>query len=482
MGIENLGFGGISTRLQSATADLSKLEKLFEGAVGGKKSGHGCGGKGDHGGRGDHGGKGDHGRKGDHGGKCDHGDKGDKGGLSSLLGEIKDELAQLEDTISDLTQFIGGKGDHCGKPGKGDDCGSHGGYGQGGYGGYGQGGFGGYGQGGQGCGHSNQGGWNQGGWSQGGWNQGGWNQGGWNQGGHGGAGQGGWCMPPVWSPPVDCRGDHRPEHRPRPPVDDCRPWKPPVDDCKPGKPPIDCKPPKPPVDCHPKPEPKPPVDCHPKPDPKPDPKPPVDCKPPKPPVDDCKPPKPPVDDCKPGKPPGCDDGHGKKDDLLSFANNGKTGTVKVGDRYELNFDQSNQSVTLKDLCDKSETKVWGDPHVSESNGDKWEFKKDLTFKLEDGTSVTFRTVGGDGKPVTGDTKGPSFVDRVDIVKGHEAASVENIAGQFHHGEGLKMKELDKAPKPDKDTPVIVEKGSDYFLKGKEVDGDTFNKNGETPRA
>jgi hypothetical protein len=45
-----------------------------------------------------------------------------------------------------------------------------------------------------------------------------------------------------------------------------------------------------------------------------------------------------------------------------------------------------------------------------------------------------------------------------------------------------MKELDKAPKPDKDTPVIVEKGSDYFLKGKEVDGDTFNKNGETPRA
>ena len=186
-------------------------------------------------------------------------------------------------------------------------------------------------------------------------------------------------------------------------------------------------------------------------------------------------------DCHP-KPPGCGDDHGKKDDLLSFANNGKTGTVKVGDRYELSFDQSCQSVTLKDLCDKSETRVWGDPHVSESNGDKWEFKKDLTFKLEDGTRVTFHTVGADGKPVTGNTKGPSFVDKVDIVKGHEAASVENIAGQFHHGEGLKMKELDKAPKPDKDTPVIVEKGSDYFLKGKEVNGDTFNKNGETPRA
>ena len=68
MGIENLGFGGISTLLQSATADLSKLEKLFEGAVGGQKSGHGC---------------------------CGKGDQGDKGGLSGLLGEIKEELSQL---------------------------------------------------------------------------------------------------------------------------------------------------------------------------------------------------------------------------------------------------------------------------------------------------------------------------------------------------------------------------------------------------
>ncbi|MFZ4533555.1 MAG: DUF1521 domain-containing protein [Alsobacter sp.] len=375
MSIENLRFGSISSLLQSCQSDLDNLEKLFAGAVDGRKSGHGCGGKGDHGGRGD---------------KCTSG----TGDLAGLLGEIKDELAQLEDRLSGLGKNHRRAGGNCG------------GYGQGGWsqGGWNQGGYG-------------QGGFGHGGYGQGGYGQGGWNQGGWNHGGNGGAGQGGWCLPPVWSPPVNCGPDHRPDHRPRPPVG----WTPP----------------KPPVDCHPKPLPM---------------------------------------------PPGCGDGHGKKDDLLSFANNGKTGTVKVGDRYELSFDQSCQSVTLKDLCDKSVTKVWGDPHVSESNGDKWEFKKDLTFKLEDGTRVTFHTVGGDGKPVTGDTKGPSFVDKVDIVKGHDAATVENIAGQFHHGEGLKMKELDKAPMQDKNTPVIVEKGSDYFLNGKEVNGDTFNKNGETPRA
>lgn len=71
--------------------------------------------------------------------------------------------------------------------------------------------------------------------------------------------------------------------------------------------------------------------------------------------------------------------------------------------------------------DKKETRVWGDPHVEESDGGKWDFKKNTEFLLGDGTriAVTCKPYGN-GATVTGQldiVNGDSHVCVTDIDKG-----------------------------------------------------------------
>ncbi|QRK13864.1 DUF1521 domain-containing protein [Archangium violaceum] len=71
--------------------------------------------------------------------------------------------------------------------------------------------------------------------------------------------------------------------------------------------------------------------------------------------------------------------------------------------------------------DKKETRVWGDPHVEESDGGKWDFKKNTEFVLGDGTriDVTCKPYGN-GATVTGQLdiiNGDSHVCVTDIDKG-----------------------------------------------------------------
>lgn len=71
--------------------------------------------------------------------------------------------------------------------------------------------------------------------------------------------------------------------------------------------------------------------------------------------------------------------------------------------------------------DKKETRVWGDPHVEESDGGKWDFKKNTEFVLGDGTriDVTCKPYGN-GATVTGQldiVNGDSHVQVTDIDKG-----------------------------------------------------------------
>jgi hypothetical protein len=41
--------------------------------------------------------------------------------------------------------------------------------------------------------------------------------------------------------------------------------------------------------------------------------------------------------------------------------------------------------------DGASTRIWGDPHVVEGDGGKWDFKKDIVFELGDGTRIWVRT-------------------------------------------------------------------------------------------
>ncbi|HVF51855.1 MAG TPA: DUF1521 domain-containing protein [Pyrinomonadaceae bacterium] len=71
--------------------------------------------------------------------------------------------------------------------------------------------------------------------------------------------------------------------------------------------------------------------------------------------------------------------------------------------------------------DGKSTRIWGDPHVDEGDGGKWDFKRNSTFMLGDGTRINVNTVPyGNGMTVTGSLEIISGNDRVlvgDIDKG-----------------------------------------------------------------
>lgn len=71
--------------------------------------------------------------------------------------------------------------------------------------------------------------------------------------------------------------------------------------------------------------------------------------------------------------------------------------------------------------DGKSTRIWGDPHVDESDGGKFDFKRDTTFVLGDGTQIHVGTVPyGNGMTVTGQldiTCGDDHIQVTDIDKG-----------------------------------------------------------------
>jgi len=58
---------------------------------------------------------------------------------------------------------------------------------------------------------------------------------------------------------------------------------------------------------------------------------------------------------------------------------------------------------------KGQTKIWGDPHVDQSDGKRWDWKdKTMTFNLPDGTKITMNADGPKG-----------VVRSIDIYNGHD---------------------------------------------------------------
>ncbi|MCP4498907.1 MAG: DUF1521 domain-containing protein [Deltaproteobacteria bacterium] len=69
--------------------------------------------------------------------------------------------------------------------------------------------------------------------------------------------------------------------------------------------------------------------------------------------------------------------------------------------------------------DKPSSKVWGDPHVYEKDGTKWDFTKDSQFALPDGTRIFADTTSETGKSVS---KG------LTIRNGNDAVEVRGLNG------------------------------------------------------
>ncbi len=67
--------------------------------------------------------------------------------------------------------------------------------------------------------------------------------------------------------------------------------------------------------------------------------------------------------------------------------------------------------------EKPMTKVWGDPHVDESDGTRWDFTKTSTFRLPDGTAIGVNTTSEVGQSVS---------RKLDIVNGDDHVSIDGL--------------------------------------------------------
>lgn len=112
--------------------------------------------------------------------------------------------------------------------------------------------------------------------------------------------------------------------------------------------------------------------------------------------------------------------------------------------------------------DGKSTKIWGDPHVAEGDGGTWDFKKNSTFVLGDGTRINVSTVPyGNGMTVTGGLEVISGNDRVqvtDIDKGKGKVGQVTQDGYAH------------ANSFQGDVFVMGKESDDWSLQGKEIIG------------
>lgn len=129
--------------------------------------------------------------------------------------------------------------------------------------------------------------------------------------------------------------------------------------------------------------------------------------------------------------------------------------------------------------DGKTTRVWGDPHVAEGDGGTWDFKRNSTFVLGDGTkiNVTTKPWGNGGMTVTGGLEIISGNDRVvvsDIDKGKGVVGPVTQDG-FAHANSF----------GGNDVFVMGKETDDWSFQGKEIigsnnGGDSFKLGNDLP--
>jgi hypothetical protein len=122
--------------------------------------------------------------------------------------------------------------------------------------------------------------------------------------------------------------------------------------------------------------------------------------------------------------------------------------------YTLDLNKANMQWTLTNKQTGDTTNISGDPHVSE-NGNKWDFKNNLSFQLDDGTKITVHTIPyGNGQNVSSE---------LDITNGSHGMKVTGLGGNLDAGglqvsDGLNGYALDAA---NAGTPEIYEAAGNW---------------------
>lgn len=104
------------------------------------------------------------------------------------------------------------------------------------------------------------------------------------------------------------------------------------------------------------------------------------------------------------------------------------GSVKTAGGYTVVPEgNTNWSVYAPDQKpgDTPHTRVWGDPHVTEKDGTRWDFTKSSDFVLPDGTRIAAQTSSESGQSVT---------TGLDISNGADHVRIDNVDGKPKTGE------------------------------------------------
>lgn len=119
--------------------------------------------------------------------------------------------------------------------------------------------------------------------------------------------------------------------------------------------------------------------------------------------------------------------------------------------------------------DGQSTRVWGDPHVDESDGGKWDFKRDSTFVLGDGTRINVTTAPYNNMTIT---KG------LEIISGNDRVLVSDIdKGKGKIGDITQDGFANVNSFGGKDVFVMGQNAADWSFQGKEIIGS--NNGGDT---
>ena len=122
-----------------------------------------------------------------------------------------------------------------------------------------------------------------------------------------------------------------------------------------------------------------------------------------------------------GEAGGCSKGSGEQNSG-AWTHEVKDGeaTIRLGDKYTIQAREDGASWTVTNNETGKSTKISGDPHVDVNNDGKndFDFKKDMTFKLDDGTKITVGTVPGEN--------GTTYSSKLTITNGDNAMQVSGL--------------------------------------------------------
>lgn len=144
--------------------------------------------------------------------------------------------------------------------------------------------------------------------------------------------------------------------------------------------------------------------------------------------------------------------HEKKDD--------GTAEIRLGDKYTINLEEDEESFTVRNNQTGAVTRIWGDPHVDKNADGKrdFDFKKDMTFQLDDGTKITVKTVPGG-------SKGRTYSSELTITNGNNAIQVKGLAGDKDGANNLEILQSNAGVTLDALTTdgsqVVYERGKDW---------------------